>query len=399
MTTTVQYARRLRAISMALALAIVLLPALAATPSAQAQTYSVLYNFTGGSDGGYSEYANLIQDKAGNLYGVASSGGTDYCGVVFKLTPSGTETVLWSFTCGADGGYPYATLAMGPSGELFGTAYYGGSDEAGVIFKVNPTTMTETVLHTFTGGSDGGYPFSGLTWGSTGLLYGMAEEGGANGDGVIFKFNPKTGTETVLHSFDYSDGGYPFSSTLTPNSAGSVFYGATADGGTDGCGVVFQINKAGTYTLLYNFTCGSDGAYPYGDVAISPGGQYVYGTTYYYGADYYGTVWKVTRSSGTFTLLYTFTGGADGGYPFGGAALSKGQLYGTTYYAGADDYGTVWQVNAKSGTETVLHSFDYSDGGYPFSGVSVLGGNLYGMTDIGGSGGAGVVYEIAPAKK
>jgi uncharacterized repeat protein (TIGR03803 family) len=229
-----------RAVIMALALTMVLLPALAAAPWAQAQTYNVLYNFTGGSDGGNPVFGGLVRDKSGNLYGVTEFGGSSNCGTVFKVDTRGKETVLWSFTCGADGGYPFGTLAMSPGGKLFGTAYYGGAHSSGVVFQVNPKTRTETVLYSFTGGSDGGDPFPGLVRGPEGTLYGASGAGGAYGDGVVFKVDPKSGTETVLHSFDYSDGDGPLDG-LIGDSKGN-FYGTAYMCGSGSAGVVFSIH-------------------------------------------------------------------------------------------------------------------------------------------------------------
>jgi uncharacterized repeat protein (TIGR03803 family) len=380
--------KRLRAVTIALALAIVLVSAV----TIQAQTYKVLYNFTGGADGGYP-FANLIQDSKGNLYSTTYSAGTSGYGTVFKLTKTGKETVLYSFTGGSDGGYPYSGLVRGPTGILYGTTSYSSSYD-GTVYSLAPKTGKETVLYSFTGGTDGGYPYAGLVQDSKGNLYGTTDYGGASDYGTVFEVAPKTRTETVLHSFGFSDGAYPMAG-LVRDSKGNL-YGVNEIGGTYDAGTVFMVDSTGTETVLYNFTGGDDGAYPiYGYLARDSAGN-LYGTTWNGGASYAGTVFKVTPA-GKETVLYSFGGGTDGGYPMAGLVRdSKGNLYGTTGSGGASGNGTVFKVG-KNGQETVLHSFDYSDGAFPYSGLLRDGkGTLYGTAYYGGTHGYGVVFEVTP---
>jgi len=171
----------------------------------------VLYSFCSVANctDGANPKAGLIADGAGNLYSTTYFGGADGFAVVFKLAPDGTETVLHSFTGGSDGTSPCAGLIMDSSGNLYSTTSDGGADGDGVVFKLAPDS-TEKVLYSFTGGSDGSLPGAGLIMDKKGNLYGTAEEGGAHGAGVVFKLAPN-GTVTVLHSFTRqgSDGGYP----------------------------------------------------------------------------------------------------------------------------------------------------------------------------------------------
>jgi uncharacterized repeat protein (TIGR03803 family) len=386
---------RLRALSVALAF--VLLSALAAAPAAKAQSYKVLYNFTGGSDGANPYFGSLIQDEAGNLYGTASDAGSHGYGTVFKLTKSGKQTVLYSFTGGADGGYPYATLIL--SGNmLYGTTGWGGSGNGysghGVVFQVNIKTGAETVLYTFTGGADGATSYASLVRDKEGNLYGTTYWGGANNYGTVFKVDPKTKKETVLHSFDDSDGAYP-TYGLTFNPSEKTLFGTAALGGSGSYGVVFSLTiKPATYTVLYNFTGGSDGAAPSGTLALDPKGN-LYGNANYGGASGAGAVFEVVPKTKQETVLYKFTGGTDGKYPNAGVIRDKkGNLYGTTN-SGGSGYGVAFELT--KGTETVLHSFDDTDGAYPDCGVlQDSKGNLYGTTEAGGSSGAGVVWEITP---
>jgi uncharacterized repeat protein (TIGR03803 family) len=386
----------------ALALVIVLLSALAAAPTAQAKSYKVLYNFTGGSDGGYPAYETLVQDKAGDLYGTTTYGGSGSgnsgYGTVFKVTKSGAETVLYTFTGGADGAYPYSGLVL--SGNmLYGTTNGGGSGSGsegnGLVFEVNTKTGAETVLYTFTGGADGAGPWGGLVRDEPGKLYGGTLAGGASGYGTVFEVVPRTRMETVLHSLDKTDGTQPYSG-LTLSTTQKVLFGTAYDGGSYGYGVVFSLTiKTGAYTVLHDFTGGSDGGYPFGTLALDPNGN-LYGTTVYGGTSDYGTVFQVVPKTKKETLLYSFTGGTDGEYPYSGVVRDKrGELYGTTQYGGANGDGTVFEL--AKGTETALHTFDGSDGAFPECGlIQDSKGNFYGTTVEGGSDGYGVVWEITP---
>ena len=185
-----------RAARTALALAAVLGSSLVAIPSAQAQTFTVLYNFTGSSDGAYP-YASLVRDAAGNLYGTTYYGGSSSYGVVFKVDTSGTESVLYTFTGGADGGYPFAGLVRDKAGNLYGTTVDGGTYFWGTVFKLSKTGK-ETVLYSFTGGAEGEEPLGRVTLDPAGHVYGATEYGGGgqcqNGDGygcgTVWKLTP-----------------------------------------------------------------------------------------------------------------------------------------------------------------------------------------------------------------
>jgi uncharacterized repeat protein (TIGR03803 family) len=247
----------------------------AAAGSAQAAPKeTVLYSFKGGSDGS-NPAAGLIVDSSGNLYGTTFNGGggsgcgSDFgCGTAFKLAPDGTETVLHAFTGGSDGGLPEAGLIADGSSNLYGTAYQGGASNLGVVFKLAPDG-TETVLYSFKGGGDGGVPAGTLIADSSGNLYGTTSEGGGsgcfgNGCGTVFKLAPD-GTETVLHAFTGgSDGAHP-NVALIADGAGNL-YGTTGGGGItlcyEGCGTVFKLAPDGTETVLHAFTGAATGIFP-----------------------------------------------------------------------------------------------------------------------------------------
>jgi uncharacterized repeat protein (TIGR03803 family) len=241
----------------ALAIGAMFMTAMIGTPTAQSQTYTVLHRFTGADGHNPSEDGHLIRDSAGNLYGTTSGGGASGLGVVFKLNKTG-ETVLHSFTGGADGGTPYAGLTRDSAGNLYGTTYGGGASGGGVVFKVD-TTGTETVLYNFTRKPGGTNPYASLIQDSVGNLYGTTYYGGASIWGVVFKLDT-TGTETVLYSFTGgADGAEPYAGLLR-DSAGNL-YGTTVFGGASNWGVVFKLNKTGE-TVLHSFTGGADGGAP-----------------------------------------------------------------------------------------------------------------------------------------
>ena len=199
----------------------------------------MLHSFTDGNDGGYP-YVRLIKDAAGNLYGTTASGGADGAGTVFRLAPDGTETILYSFTGGSDGSNPVAGLIKDAKDNLYGTTFAGGTNNAGAVFKLAPDG-TETVLHSFTGGKDGINPYARLIKDAAGNFYGTTYAGGADGAGTVFKVAPG-GTETILHSFTGgSDGSNPVAG-LIANKKGHLF-GTTQLGGADGSGTVFELKE------------------------------------------------------------------------------------------------------------------------------------------------------------
>ncbi len=359
-------------------------------------TEQVLHSFTGGTDGAYPE-AGLVRDAAGNLYGTTAHGGAYGYGTVFRVSASGTETVLHSFTYnGTDGVDPEAGLVRDTAGNLYGTTAQGGAYTYGTVFEVS-ASGTETVLHSFTGGADGASPYAGLVRDAAGNLYGTTVSGGAYNYGTVFEVSA-SGTETVLHSFTGGTDGRNPGAGLVRDAAGNL-YGTTAYGGSYSNGTVFEVSASGTETVLHSFTGGTDGAYPGegGPGLVRDAAGNLYGTTGEGGAYNYGTVFEVS-ASGAETVLYSFTGGAYGEYPAAGLVRdAAGNLYGTTVDSGIGAFGTVFEVSA-SGTETVLHSFTGgTDGASPRAGlVRDAAGNLYGTTVDGGAYTYGTVFEVTP---
>lgn len=361
---------------------------------AKAHRFGVDYAFNG-MDGAVPTAA-LIQDAAGNLYGTTSSGGSGV-GVVFKLDTSNHESVLHTFA-GPDGAVPHGSLVLDSFGNLYGTTSSGGAFDLGTVFKID-TSGTESVLHSFAGNPDGARPYAGLAMDSSGNLYGTTEHGGSSGFGTIFKIDT-VGSESVVHSFTggSKDGADP-KARLTLDTAGNL-YGTTLNGGSDGYGTVFELDATSTETVLYNFTGASDGGNPFGSVTLGTDGT-LYGTATSggihspYGCCKVGggVVFSLTGASQQ--VLYTFTGGNDGGTPTGDLVLYNDVVYGTTQSGGPGHRGTAFSVDVASGNETVLHGFTgKADGGTPQAGLFMnAAGVLYGTAQKGGRFKRGTVFQ------
>ena len=370
-----------------------------ASVQAHAQTEVVLHNFTGRT--GYEAGAGVIPDPAGNLYGTAENGGQAGDGVVYKLDRDGRYSVLHSFTGRNLGRTPIGGVTRDPAGDLYGTTYYGGPDNTGVVYKLD-TAGNYTVLYGFAGELNGSHPQAGVIRDSAGNLYGTTRGGGVPGTrcptstfgcGVVYKVDT-TGQETVLYKFTGgADGGNPAAGVVR-DSAGNL-YGTTVYGGSANAGVVYKLDTAGNQTAIYTWTGGADGLYP-NAVIRDPEGN-LYGTTVFGGAADAGVVYKLD-AAGNYTALYSFTGGSDGAQPVTGVIRdSAGNFYGTTTNDGATFGAVVYRLDT-TGNYTVLCSFTGgADGGTPRAGViRDSAGNLYGTNTVGGKNGEGVVYKIEP---
>jgi uncharacterized repeat protein (TIGR03803 family) len=373
----------------------------------QTGTYSLLYSFQCSPDAA-NPFAGLVQDSSGNLYSTAGAGGQYGLGAVFKVTPGGTETVLHSFAGPpSDGLDPeLGSLTLDAAGNLYGTTALGGEFRQGTVFKVT-AKGTESVLYNFTGGADGGNPVGGVALDNAGNLYGTASSFGVYGNGVVFKLTPD-GTESVLHSFGSfpTDGGYP-TGNLTRDSSGDL-YGTTAEGGDFGAGTVFEVTAGGTETVLHSFEGGlynfRDGIEPFGGGLLLDASGNLYGVTLDGGANNGGVVFKMT-SRGAESMLFDFNATTGGEYPVDGLARdAAGNLYGTTEYGGSGigcsiGCGVLFELTTAD-QEIVLHNFAFSsssDGGIPYGGVvQDPSGNLYGTLEVAGAYGCGAVFKYTP---
>ena len=306
-------------------------------------------------------------------------------------------TVLYTFTGGADGGTPMAMPIL-YGGNVYGTTSGGGAGDSGTVYVLNVKAHKEEALHTFTG-TDGTGPLGGLVQDSSGNFYGVAYKGGTNNDGTLFKLTP-TGTFTVLHNFlgksvTPAEGIGP-AGTPVFDPMGDLFGTTYVGGESKGWGTVYEYSAAGDFKSGQSFSPG--GALPRAGLYYSAGK--LYGTTCGCGVTPYGPYGGSIYQVGVQKALHTFTGGADGSQPLGSLiGDGKGNLYGTASAGGSGNFGSGWGVvfrfNLATSELVVLHTFDGSDGGVPASTLAWDSqGNLYGTTALGGAFGYGTVFKL-----
>jgi uncharacterized repeat protein (TIGR03803 family) len=418
---------------------------IAAASPAVAQKEWVVHSFPrDGSQG--RPFGNLVADRAGNLYGTTYNGGEFNWGTIYELVrpvppiTGWAETVLYSFTGGADGAIPFGGLVFDDVGNLYGTAEHGGGSPeclsgCGVVFELSPpatagSVWTESVLHSFSGAgnTDGAVPVGGLVRDAAGNLYGTTAAGSAeqnspcplDGCGTVFQLSPPTSpngvwTEAILHSFGLNQENSE--SSLVLDSQGNL-YGSTTDGGAHLKGIVYRLLRPATaggiwsYRVLHAFGPTMAGS-PEGAMPLTltlRGKRILYGTTSVGGLHGGGTVFQLvppTVAGGAWVenVLYSFGGGiGDGQYPRDALIFdSAGHIYGATQNGGRADAGTVFELTppASEGgawTETVLHIFaGGKDGASPGGGL-IFGKNgvLFGVTTDGGTGDRGTVFGLLP---
>ncbi|HEV2176545.1 MAG TPA: choice-of-anchor tandem repeat GloVer-containing protein [Terriglobia bacterium] len=396
---------------------LLLLCATAAIPL-PAQTFETLHSFDK-TDGAFP-LAGLVQATNGNLYGTTAGGGSSStcsfgCGTIFKITPGGTVTTLYSFcsvsSC-ADGRNPVAPLVQATDGNFYGTTEFEGANDNGTVFKIT-SSGTLTTLHSFDS-TDGSQIVAGLIQGTDGNFYGTTEFGGANnsnacsnlGCGTVFKIT-RGGKLTTLYNFcsqsGCADGTEPMAGLVQATDGN--FYGTTGNGGANSGGTVFKLAPTGALVTLYSFCSQSgcaDGGAPEGLIQATDGN--FYGTARGGGngtGDGAGTVFQITPS-GALTTLYRFCSQIncdDGQFPVAGLIqATDGNFYGATSLGGTTGVGTVFKVTI-GGTLTTLHSFcpqrGCTDGRSPVALVQDTGGNFYGTTGGGGANGDGTVFSLS----
>lgn len=354
-------------------------------------TETVLHNFDSTRDAA-GPYGPVVQASDGNFYGTTYGGGSYGQGAVFKITPNGTETVLHSFGGTGDGTLPIGSLVQASDGNFYGTTYGGGTYGLGTVFKIT-ATGTESVLWSFGNSSDGANPEGELIQASDGNLYGLTAFGGIGGLGTAFKIT-MAGSETVLWSFGGAGDGFCPVGRLLQASDGNL-YGLTTGGGVNGTGAAFKLTTAGAETVLWSFGGTGDGKLPYGSLIQASDGN-LYGLTSSGGANNSGTAFKLT-TAGAESVLWSFGGAGDGATPTYASLIqgSDGNLYGLTSGGGSNHSGTLFKLTT-SGTETIVHNFGGAgDGAIPYGGlIRASDGYFYGTTTAGGTFSEGTVFKI-----
>jgi uncharacterized repeat protein (TIGR03803 family) len=295
--------------------------------SSNGGSFTILTSFPG-TNNGSGPIGGVVQARDGNFYGDTLSGGANGFGILYQLTVNGQLTPLLSFNNGNPGASPSGTLTLGLDGFLYGTAAFGGSANFGTVFRVSVPDGGTTVLSALAGASDGAYPMSDLLQGLDGNFYGTTSRGGGSDGGTFFRIST-SGVRTVLYNFTGgTDGSEPLRGVVQGNDGN--FYGIARTGGAGGGGVIYRITPNGVFTSLVAFSPLTGGPYnSFGNLTLGSDGNF-YGVTFQGGLADAGTIFRVTPS-GSFTVLYNFTGGNDGGYPRGGLTQgSDGKFYGTT---------------------------------------------------------------------
>ena len=387
-----------------------------------------IYAFSAPAPGCWDATAPLIADSDGNLYGTALGGGTNGYGCVFELSSGAggwQYALLYSFS-GSDGDGPAAALVFDKLGNLYGTTERGGAYDSGVAFQLSPSgsgTWTETVLHSFGSGDDGGAPASNLIFDQSGNIYGTTIWSGGNlKGGIVFRLSPGESDwiETILYSFPASisgpDGDRPVGGVVVDGNGN--LYGNTLTGGKYGNGAVYELSPSGTSykeKIIYSFNL-YDGSEPTSGIVMDKQGN-IYGTTLAGGDTNAcafvgcGLVFELTKgATGKWTenILLAMKS-TDGAYPVGPVVFDgAGNLYAAALTGGKYADGSVFLLAPTSSgpwKETVLHEFDYqpwaghgTDGATPYAGVIVRSGRVFGTTALGGSDDDGTVFEIAAGR-
>ncbi|MGC2108912.1 MAG: choice-of-anchor tandem repeat GloVer-containing protein [Candidatus Korobacteraceae bacterium] len=394
---------------------IFLVAAISATP-AQAQTFTILHNFTGGQDG-ESPGTGLSMDRAGNLYGTAD-GTADHDGLVFKMTNRGGNwllTPLYNFSGEFDGVGPNTTPTIASNGILYGTTANGGSNDLGSVYRLRPpatpprsveSPWTHTLLYSFGYERDGFGPTGELTLDQAGNIYGTTEFNGAGGNGMTYELTLSDGewTENVLFSPTGYQGAGQIDGGVIFDNAGNL-YGVMENGGQYSMGGVYELSPSSSgwsAQFIYSFADYGTGVAPVGGLIMDALGN-IYGSTVTGGSGNGGIVFELSPSDGgwTFTLLANLTGPRGSGPTERLAMDAAGNVYGTTVKGGAHQFGSVFKLTPSGGgwTFTTLHDFT----GTGFDGAFVYGGplvdannNVYGTASVAGENDKGIVWEITP---
>ena len=365
--------------------------------------YQMLHAFGSVTEDGRGPFGPVVEIEEGILYGTTSLGGTSNdAGVVFTLQRDGMGYALLRKFVGdaTDGAVPMGGVVKGTDGALYGTTRFGGAADKGTIFRVQPDGSGYEVLQRFTGaGGDAAEPYTGVSPGTDGAFYGTSWGGGNAYRGTVYRISPEDGEGQVLHEFagGASDGATPYGGVI--EGSDGVLYGTAVQGGTANLGIIYKLNKDGSgFAILRSFVQASNGGYyPYGRLIEGSDGL-LYGTTTFGGSGGYGTIFRINRNGGSYSVFRNFLGGNDGAYPYAGVVEgSDGLLYGVTANGGGSDRGIVFRIRRGGGDFTVLRRFTGSEGGRNPYGRLLIGddGVLYGTTSNGGRSDSGMVFRVA----
>ncbi len=335
--------------------------------------------------------SGLVLATDGNFYGTTRYGGNNDLGTVFRLTPTGANQVIYSFTGGNDGANPAAALCLGPDGFLYGTAQYGGTGNAGTVFKIS-IAGSITSLRSLVGATDGAEPIAGLVIGTNGILYGTASGAGAQGFGTVFGITTNGVTFATLKTFAGTDGDNPGAALVVGTDG--LLYGTTQDGGTNNRGTIFKITTGGTFTSLFSFN-GTNGAVPQAALVQGADGAF-YGTTAYGGTSEFGSIFRI-KSIGAFASLYSIIQEDIGSNPSGGVVFgTNGNLYCIANNGGENGFGSIIQVIAFNDFASYYNFTGDNDGGNPSSTLFRRSdGLLFGTTSVSGTNGGGTAFQFA----
>jgi uncharacterized repeat protein (TIGR03803 family) len=357
-------------------------------------TYTKLYDFSGGSQGRLP-FGSLLQASNQKLYGLSYQGGINNSGVLFEFDPSGNIfTKKVDFGSAINGSNPYGNLMLSNDLKLYGMTYQGGSNNAGVIFTLDPVSKVYSKKVDFIPGSLGKNTYGSLIQASNGKLYGMLYQGGVYDYGTIIEYDPIADTCIKLHDFDGANSGRNPYGDLLQASNGKL-YGMTPYGGTDDYGLIFEFDiTSKSFQKLHEFN-GTDGASPFGSLIQYENGK-LYGLTYNGGSADAGVLFEYSISSNTYSNLISFTGTSTGTYPLGTLLeMTDSSLYGMTQFGGNSNAGVVFRFRPNSSVFEKLEEFNGTNGKNPTAQLVKAGnGKLYGKTQYGGNANSGVIFEL-----
>jgi uncharacterized repeat protein (TIGR03803 family) len=368
------------------------------TVGVQAGGFTVIHSFVGGSNDGQGPFAGVAPAGGGNFYVATDGGGASNLGTLTLVKKDGTSQVLHAFTGGTDGQNADGTpFVWSIDGNLYGTTQYGGASGCGTMYKYVPSSGSYQQMYAAECAPDAAFPFAGLLDTGLGYLAGTTYNGGENDDGMLVWTNGGIVGESCISSFSGSNGSHPYGGII---AATNNLYTVTTAGGSANLGTILEFpDQSCSAIVIHNFSGGSsDGATPYGSLLFHK--NFLYGTTSKGGGPGLGTVFRVKLDGSNYTVLHSFQGifnNSDGSFPRSGLTLNKvdGMLYGTTINGGnSSDLGTIFKIDPRTGTETVVYAFSGSDGAHPYGNLYIKKGTIYGTTVAGGASNLGVVFKL-----